>query len=136
MEKTIKGSIGYELHCNAEGQWDIKYDGGVENEMAVLAIAQHVVENCVAQVSISRKDAKGRAYKSLTEQLNKFRETRFGLDLLCNIMYSNHDNYLEYKKNHEESMKTAELSEEEKKAVIDAYAKAGHAAPDNHVGKP
>ena len=138
MTKEIKGSIDYTIRIAEDGSWEIEYQRNIENEIAALSISQHVLEHSIAATSLMKKESSGKVKKHHAERLEKMTQARMGTSLLCDDLCAYYQSYQDKKEKHEKDMLTAEVTPEEVKMIKEAYDKVekGHAAPDNHIGKP
>lgn len=81
------GEIKYSITENDKGEWDIKYESTLENDMAALCIAQDLSESMVAGISLNKISAgTTRERKHLKVLLDKVAAARFGLKLMVDYM--------------------------------------------------
>ena len=117
VKQEIKGSVEYSLTQFVDNDWQIDYKRTVENEMAALSVAQHVMEHAIAAVSLQKKKSKGKEKQALAKQLEKFVQARMGISMLSDNIFSAYDAYKENQKRHEEAMLTADVSDKDKELL-------------------
>lgn len=115
--RVIKGSIEYTITLFDGETWEVEYQQGIENEIAALSIAQHVMEASIVTASLQKKESKGKIRKSLSEQIEKFSQARFGLNMLSTILCDSYDSFMEQKAKHEKDMLTAEVSKKDQELL-------------------
>jgi hypothetical protein len=113
MSKEIKGTIEYTIRVLEDGSFETEYNQSIENQMASMCISQHTLEQAIASISLQKKEAKGPVKKSLSNQLTKFTQARFGIAMLADLVYGSYDSYKEYKEKHDKEMLTAEVTEKD-----------------------
>lgn len=96
MSREITGTIPYTLKISDEGEWDIKYDSSIHNDMASLAISQYVMESIAVNLREEKKNASGKVKKAFAAKLDKCVSGRFGLQVICDYMLDAYEPYMKY----------------------------------------
>ena len=108
----IRGQIDYELSVDENNDWTITYEANVDNEIAAVAMAKHVIESVCSGISAQIKDeTHTRTKKHLKAILDKGMAAHFGSGLILEYMQAI---YVDFKNNEEKS--NTKLSEETIKA--------------------
>ncbi len=93
----IRGQIDYSLIIDENDEWLITFEGNADNELAAVAITQHVLETVCAGISTEMKGAKDVRYKRhLKAILEKGMAAHFGGKLILEYMQNI---YIDFKKN-------------------------------------
>lgn len=97
----IRGQIDYELSVNDKGEWNIVYEGNVDNDIAAIGIAQSVLEQVCSGISAQIKDTDNtRIKKHLKAILEKGMAAHFGNGLILEYMQAI---YIDFKNNEEKN---------------------------------
>ncbi len=98
----IKGTIPFELTVDANNNWDLTYEDNMDNQVAIMAIAKHVLENVCAGLAVEKKNAKDTKYeKHIKAILDKGKAGHFGLELILEYMQNI---YIDFKRNNPEEV--------------------------------
>jgi hypothetical protein len=101
-EPTITvGHIDYRIIENADGSWQVEYESSAENDLAAMAITQHLSEVIVANLVVNRKNITDTKQKRHIDAIiTKGKAARFGLKMLIDYMQPL---YAEFKKKQQDS---------------------------------
>ena len=103
----ITGNVPYEVAVDENGNWDLDYISSTENDLAILAISQYVLENIIKSLKFDKENSKGAHRKQISELLGRASDAKFGIKELLNHMQAP---YLSYQEKLE-SDATKELNE-------------------------
>lgn len=93
----IRGQIDYELSVDENNDWTITYEANIDNEIAAVAMAKHVIESVCSGISAQIKDEKDtRTKKHLKAILEKGMAAHFGSGLILEYMQAI---YIDFKNN-------------------------------------
>lgn len=120
----ITGTIPFELTIDENDNWDITYENSLDNDMAIIAISQSILEVICANLSLEKKKATGKDLKHIKNVLEKGMAARFGSQLICEYMQAI---YMSYKKAHPEvadvEIDPANPTEEQKSEITEELKK-------------
>lgn len=93
MDK-IKGNIKYEIEI-VNNVWELKYTQSSENDLAILAIGQQLMEQSELEfeAAIANQTLSTKTKKFFQGRLSKVRAAKFGLQIMCNYLASVIDEY-------------------------------------------
>jgi hypothetical protein len=134
----IRGQIDYSLIIDENDEWLITFEGNSDNELAAVAITQHVLETVCAGLSAQLKDVKDTRYKRhLKAILDKGMAAHFGGKLILEYMQNI---YLDFKKNNPDEVpsvadeaKAAENASETQNKTIYEPVDLSQLADDNNL---
>ena len=105
----IRGQIDYELSVDENNDWTITYEANVDNEIAAVAMAKHVIESVCSGISAQIKDeTHTRTKKHLKAILDKGMAAHFGSGLILEYMQAV---YIDFKNN--ETKNAASIKKED-----------------------
>jgi hypothetical protein len=117
--KPIEGTIHFSLK-KEDGQWDLAYTQSSENDLAVLAISQQIMEYSEASFDEILKDQSLSATqkKFFKGRLEKVRAAKFGINLQLEYLVSVFDDFKKFTEaNNNKSAPEAVTPEEQAKIV-------------------
>ncbi len=104
----IRGQIDYELAVDENNDWTITYEANIDNEIAAVAMAKHVIESVCSGISAQIKDENHtKTKKHLKAILEKGMAAHFGSGLILEYMQAI---YVDFKAN--EAKNPTNVSEE------------------------
>jgi len=93
----IRGQIDYEISVDENNDWTITYEANVDNEIAAVAMAKHVIESVCSGLSAQIKDENHtKTKKHLKAILEKGMAAHFGSGLILEYMQAV---YVDFKNN-------------------------------------
>lgn len=117
MEKTITGTIDFTLKITDE-HIDIDFNSSVDNDIAVLAMNQYLMESAATGLKMQKANTKGNEKKIAQQQLELVLKARQGLRVLMGLFLESYDEMKENEgKEKKITIETGMLSEEEAKIL-------------------
>ena len=113
MEK-IEGTIKYEIEI-VNNEWQLKYTQSSENDLAILAIGQQLMEQSELQFeeALTDQTLSTKHKKFFQGRLSKVRAAKFGLQIMCNYLANVIDEYKKWVAENKEP-KGPKLTDEER----------------------
>jgi hypothetical protein len=109
----ITGKIEYEIIKDDSGNFTVKYETTVENEMAAMAMTLETLEHAIASGIVAKKKASGRMKQVISGQVDRFTKAKSGLEILSNIVFANYEGFIEKTVKHESDFFTAEVTKKD-----------------------
>lgn len=78
----IKGTIEYTLTLGGGGVWNLSYNQTIDNDIASIAISEHVLGILNDKLKLDKKHAKGKEIAFLSQRIEKIIQAKFGLSLM------------------------------------------------------
>ena len=124
--KPIEGTIHFSLK-NENGEWNLVYTQSSENDLAVLAISQQLMEYSEAYFEDAIKDQSISTdnKKFFKGRLEKCRAAKFGINLQLEYLVSVFDEFKKFTEDNNESQAPEPITEEEKTKIIEMINKKG-----------
>lgn len=118
--KPIEGTINYSLK-NTDGQWDLVYTQSSENDLAVLAISQQLMEYSEAYFEDILKDQSISTdnKKFFKGRLEKCRAAKFGINLQLEYLVSVFDEYKKFAEEARKAQTPEPITVEEQTKIIE-----------------
>lgn len=122
--REIEGTIKYKITIE-DGNWDLSYTQSSENDLAVMAIGQQLMEYSEQQFQETLKDQSlNTKTKNLFKgRLTKVRAAKFGLQLMCSYLMSVIDEYHAFVEENKKQKEPTPLTEKEQKAILEMMGK-------------
>lgn len=122
--REIEGTIKYKITIE-DGNWDLSYTQSSQNDLAVMAIGQQLMEYSEQHFEETLKDQSittkvKNVYKG---RLTKVRAAKFGLRLMCSFLMSVIDEYHASIEENKKQKEPTPLTEKEQKAILEMMAK-------------
>lgn len=128
----LKGTIEYSLTLGEGNVWNLKYNQTVENDIAIIAMSQHVVGILKDKLELDKKGiqsgeikvdgSKGERVKFLSQRIEKLIQTKYGLNLMfdyCIKLYDIYQEDLKRKSDEAANQVVSFLTEADKTEPID-----------------
>jgi len=123
--REIEGTIKYKITVDEKTGWHLEYTQSSENDLAVMAIGQQLMEYSEQHFEETLKD-QSLSTKSKTffkGRLTKVRAAKFGLQLMCSYLMSVIDEYHAFVADNKKQQEPAPLTEKEQKAILEMMGK-------------
>lgn len=91
----IKGNIEYQLHVDEDHNWSLSYTSTNENDLAIMAISQYILEQMMEGLKQDKENAKGQIRKELSKMYGCAADAKFGVKELLNHMQAHYVSYQE-----------------------------------------
>ena len=90
----LKGTIDYTLTLEENNVWKLSYNQTIDNDIASIAISEHVLGILGDKLEIDKKSAKGKEAKFLQQRIDKVVQAKFGLGLMFDYTIKLYDIYM------------------------------------------
>ena len=117
----LKGTIDYTLTLEENNVWKLNYNQTIDNDIASIAITQHVLGILEERLRLDKQSAKGKEVGFFTQRIDKVIQAKFGLSLMFDYTIKLYDIYMKgmAAKADEVAKEAAESLTEEGKAQYD-----------------
>lgn len=92
---NIKGNIPYEVEVDDNGNWSLNFTSSTENDLAVMAISQYILEQVIEGLKSDKSNSKGAHRKQISTLLGQASDAKFGIKELLNHMQQAYLSYQE-----------------------------------------
>ncbi len=89
----LKGTIEYTLTLGEGGVWQLSYNQTIDNDIASIAISEHVLGILGEKLKLDKKSAKGKEVGFLAQRIEKITQAKFGLSLMFDYTVKLYDLY-------------------------------------------
>lgn len=89
----IEGTINYTLTLEENNVWKLNYNQTINNDIASIAISEHVLAILNDKLKIDKREAKGKEISFLSQRIEKITQAKFGLSLMFDYCIKLYDVY-------------------------------------------
>jgi len=89
----LKGTIEYTLTLEENNVWKLNYNQTIDNDIASIAISNHVLGILGDKLKLDKQSAKGEEAKFLKQRIDKVVQAKFGLGLMFDYTLKLYDLY-------------------------------------------
>jgi len=116
--REIEGTIQYKITID-DGNWDLSYTQSSQNDLAIMAIGQQLMEYSEQhfQETIKVPDITTKVKKLFKGRLDKVRAAKFGLQMMCAYLMDVIDEYHAYAEQNKDKAPEPMTEEEQKKII-------------------
>lgn len=90
----LKGTIDYTLTLEENNVWKLNYNQTIDNDIASIAITQHVLGILEERLRLDKQSAKGKEVGFFTQRIDKVIQAKFGLSLMFDYTIKLRDIYM------------------------------------------